>query len=62
VPTEPAPGADATLSDLLPPGLRLVEVGAGGEEQVEAPGAAPTDGAGKRLPAPASCRDPPAVC
>jgi hypothetical protein len=62
VTAEPAPGADATLPDLLPPELQLVEAGAGGEEQVEAPGAAPTDGTGKRLTAPASYRDPHAVC
>jgi hypothetical protein len=61
-PVEPAPEADATLPDLPPPELRLFEAGAGGEEQVEAPGAAPTDGPGKHLTAPASCRDPHAVC
>jgi hypothetical protein len=62
VPAEPAPGADATLPDLLPPELQLVEAGAGGKEQVEAPGAAPMDGTGKRMTAPASFRDPHAVC
>jgi hypothetical protein len=61
-PAEPAPGADAMLPDLPPPELRLVDAGAGGEEQVEAPGAAPTDGTGKHLTALASCRDPHAVC
>jgi hypothetical protein len=35
---------------------------ASGEKQVEAPGAAPTDGAGEHLTAPASCRDQHAVC
>jgi hypothetical protein len=59
---EPAHEADATLPDLPPPELRLVEAGAGGKEQVEAPGAAPTDGTGKHLTAPASCRDPHTVC
>jgi hypothetical protein len=62
MPAEPAPGADATLPDQLPPKLQLGEARAGGEEQVEAPGAAPTDGTGKCLTAPASYRDPYAVC
>jgi hypothetical protein len=48
-PTEPAPEADATLPDLPPPGLQQGEAGAGGEEHVEAPDAAPADGIGKRL-------------
>jgi hypothetical protein len=61
-PTEQAPGADATLPDLLPPGSRQVEVGAGGEKQVEAPSTAPMDGAGEHLTAPASYRDPHVVC
>jgi hypothetical protein len=51
VPTELAPEADATLPDLPPPELRQDEAEAGGGEQVEAPGAAPTDGTGKRLSA-----------
>jgi hypothetical protein len=61
-PVEPAPGVDATLPDPSPPELRQVEVGAGGEKQVEAPSTAPTDGAGEHLTAPASYRDPRAVC
>jgi hypothetical protein len=60
-PTEQAPGADAMLPDLPPPGPRQVEVGAGGEKQVEAPSTAPTDGAGEHLTAPARYRDPHAV-
>jgi hypothetical protein len=50
-PMEPAPEADATLPDLPPPELQQGEAGAGGEEQVEAPDAAPTDGTGKHLTA-----------
>jgi hypothetical protein len=61
-PAEPAPGRDATLPNLPPPEIRLVEAGAGGEEQVEAPGAAPTDGTGEHLTTPADCRDLHAVC
>jgi hypothetical protein len=61
-PAEPAPGANAMLPDLPPPELRQVEVGAGGEKQVEAPSTAPTDGAGEHLTAPASFQDPHAVC
>jgi hypothetical protein len=61
-PAELAPEADTTLPDLPPPELRQVEVGAGGEKQVEAPSAAPTDGTGEHLTAPASYRDPHAVC
>jgi hypothetical protein len=48
---ELAPEADATLPDLLPPELQQGEAGAGGEEQVEAPDAATTDGVGKHLTA-----------
>jgi hypothetical protein len=59
---EPAPGADTTLPDLPPPELRQVEVGAGGKKRVEAPSAAPTDGTGKHLTAPAGHQDPHAVC
>jgi hypothetical protein len=51
-PAEPAPGADATLPDLPPPELQQVEAEASGEEQVEAPDAAPTDGTGKHSTAP----------
>jgi hypothetical protein len=51
-PAEPAPEADVTLPDLPPPELQQVEAEAGGEEQVEAPDAAPTDGTGKHLTAP----------
>jgi hypothetical protein len=61
-PTEPAPGADTALPDLPPPELQQVEAGAGGEKQVEAPDAAPTDGASECLTTPASYRDPHAVC
>jgi hypothetical protein len=61
-PAEPAPGTDATLPDLPPPELQQVEAGASGEKQVKAPSAAPTDGAGEHLTAPASYRDPHAVC
>jgi hypothetical protein len=61
-PAEPAPEADTTLPDLPPPELRQVEVGAGGEKQVMAPSAAPTDGTGEHLTAPASNLDPHAVC
>jgi hypothetical protein len=61
-PAEPAPGADTMLPDLPPPELRQAEVGVGGEKQFEAPSTAPTDGAGERLTAPASYRDPHAVC
>jgi hypothetical protein len=46
---EPAPEADATLPDLPPPELQEGEARAGGEEQAEAPVAAPTDDAGKHL-------------
>jgi hypothetical protein len=51
-PQEPAPKADATLPDLPPPEPQQAEARAGGEEQVEAPNAAPTDGTGKRLTTP----------
>jgi hypothetical protein len=61
-PTEPAPGADTALPDLPPPEIQQVEAGAGGEKQDEAPGAAPTDGAGERLTTPDSYRDPHAMC
>jgi hypothetical protein len=50
-PTEPAPEADATLPDLPPLELQQVKAGAGGEKQVEAPDAAPTDGTDKHLTA-----------
>jgi hypothetical protein len=59
--TEPAPGVDIALPDLPPLELQQVEAGAGVEKQVKAPGAAPTDGAGECLTAPASYRDPHAV-
>jgi hypothetical protein len=48
-PAESAPGADATLPDLPPPELQQVEAGAGGEEQVGVPIAAPTDGKSEHL-------------
>jgi hypothetical protein len=51
MPTEPGPEADATLPDVPPPKLQQGETRTGGEEQVEAPDAAPTDGTGKRLSA-----------
>jgi hypothetical protein len=44
MPAEPAPEADATLPDLPPPELQQGKAGPGGEEQVEAPVAAPTGG------------------
>jgi hypothetical protein len=61
-PTDPAPGAGTAPPDLPPPELQQVEAGAGGEKQVEAPGAAPTDGAGECLATLASYREPHAVC
>jgi hypothetical protein len=61
-PAEPVPGTDTTLPDLPSPELQQVEAVASGEKQVEAPGAAPTDGAGEHLTAPASCRDQHAIC
>jgi hypothetical protein len=51
VPAEVAPEADAALPDLPPPEPRQEGAGPGGEEQVVAPGAAPTDGTGTQLPA-----------
>jgi hypothetical protein len=62
MPAEPAPEADAMLPDLPPSEFQQVETGAGGGEQVEAPDAAPTDGTGEHLTAPAGCRDLHAVC
>jgi hypothetical protein len=59
---ELAPEADATLPDLPPPELQQVETRAGGGEQVEAPDAAPMDGTGEHLTAPAGCQDPRVVC
>jgi hypothetical protein len=50
-PPELAPEADEMLLDLPPPELRHDEAETDGGEQVEAPDAAPTDGAGKRLSA-----------
>jgi hypothetical protein len=47
-----APEVDAALPDLPPPELQQVEAEAGGEVQVEAPDAAPTDGTGKLSTAP----------
>jgi hypothetical protein len=61
-PVELVPETDTTLPDLPPPELQQVEAVASGEKQVKAPGAAPTDGAGEHLTAPASCRDQHAVC
>jgi hypothetical protein len=51
MPTEPVPEADVMLPDLQPPKPQQAEAGAGGEEQVEAPDAAPADGSGKCLTA-----------
>jgi hypothetical protein len=51
MPKEPAPKVDTMLPDLPPPEPQRAEAGAGGEEQVEAPDATPTDGAGKCLTA-----------
>jgi hypothetical protein len=39
------------LPDLPPPEPQQAKAGIGGEEQVEAPDAAPADGTGKRLTA-----------
>jgi hypothetical protein len=50
-PKEPVPEADTTLPDLPPPEPQQAEARAGGEEQVEAPNAAPADGTGKCLTA-----------
>jgi hypothetical protein len=48
---EPAPEANTTLPDLPPLEPQQAEARAGGEEQVEAPDAAPVDGIGKCLTA-----------
>jgi hypothetical protein len=61
-PQEPAPEADTTLPDLPPPEPQQAEARAGGEEQVEAPDAAPADGTGKRLTAPGWLLRPQALC
>jgi hypothetical protein len=50
-PKEPAPEADTTLPDLPPPEPQQAEARAGGEEQVEATEAAPTNGTNKCLTA-----------
>jgi hypothetical protein len=57
-PQEPAPEAGATLPDLPPLEPQQAEAGAGGEEQVEAPDAAPADDTHKRLTTPGCCLDP----
>jgi hypothetical protein len=49
MPKGPAPEMDTTLPDLPPPKPQQAEARAGGEEQVEAPEVAPTDGTGKCL-------------
>jgi hypothetical protein len=51
MPQEAAPEADATLPYLPPPEPQQAKAGAGGEEQVEAPDAAPANGTGKHLTA-----------
>jgi hypothetical protein len=61
-PTEPAPEADTTLPDLPPPEPQQAEARAGGDEQVEAPDAAPTDGTGKCLTAHSWLLRPQALC
>jgi hypothetical protein len=48
-PKEPAPEGDTALPDLLPPKPQQAEARAGGEEQIEAPDAAPADGTSKCL-------------
>jgi hypothetical protein len=48
-PAEAAPETNTMLPDLPPPELQEGGAGAGGKEQVEAPVAAPTDGAGEHL-------------
>jgi hypothetical protein len=50
-PKGPAPETDTTLPDLPPPEPQQAEARAGGEEQVEAPEAAPVDGTGNCLTA-----------
>jgi hypothetical protein len=50
-PQEAASEADATLPDLPAPEPQQAEARAGGDEQVEAPDAAPADGTGKHLTA-----------
>jgi hypothetical protein len=50
-PKEPAPEADSRLPDLPPSEPQQAKAGTGGEEQVEAPDAAPADGLGKCLTA-----------
>jgi hypothetical protein len=49
VPELPAPEEDTTLPDSLPPEPQQPEADAGGEEQVEATDATPTDGTSKCL-------------
>jgi hypothetical protein len=61
-PTEPAPEADTTLPNLPPPEPQQAEARAGGEEQVEAPDAAPEDGTGKCVTAHGWLLRPPALC
>jgi hypothetical protein len=48
-PKELASEVDTTLPNLPPPKPQQAEARAGGEEQVEAPKAAPADGTGKCL-------------
>ncbi|XP_025806798.1 vegetative cell wall protein gp1-like [Panicum hallii] len=50
MPQEAASEADATLPDLPSPEPQQAKAGAGGEEQVEAPDAAPADGIGAQQP------------
>jgi hypothetical protein len=48
-PEPPAPEEDATLPDPPPPEPQQLEASVGGDEQVEATNAAPTDGTSKCL-------------
>jgi hypothetical protein len=56
VPAEVAPEADAALPDLPPPEPRQEGARPSGEEQVEIPDAAHTDGTGMRYPPATGCR------
>jgi hypothetical protein len=58
-PQGPATEADTTLPDLPPLEPQQAEARAVGEEQVEAPDAAPADGTGKHLTVPGWLLSPP---